>query len=119
MDEESPTPSLEVQLEMASRYAAAMHLAANRKVGVTARWLLIAGAAAAFFMHSLWPLGAAFALSVAVYFYLMNSCARFVERAIGMPPDAQAAASRRYKVDKEFARHVDAMSRAPGTLNGP
>jgi hypothetical protein len=110
MDAEAASPSLDEQTEMAFRYAAAMHLAANRRVGVTARWLLIAGAAAAFFMHSLWPLVAAFVLSVAIYFYLIRSCVRFVQRSTGMPPDVQAAASQRYKMDKDFARQVDAMS---------
>ena len=114
MDADEPSsPNLEEEkIEMQACYAVAMHLEANRKIGKIARWLTVVGVITCIYFHSLWPLAVAFGASIAAYFFIIQSCVRYVERTTGMPPDAQALFSRQYKTDRAFARKVDKLAPA-------
>lgn len=97
------------EFEILARYVVAMHLEANRKVGKFARVATILGILAAIIMSNYWPLVMALFLCVAVYFYVINSCIRFVKQRTGIQEDTQAFFSRRYKTDPQFAKEVDKL----------
>jgi hypothetical protein len=97
------------KVEMLALYAVSMHLGANEKIGKAARFVTIAAVLIAIYMSSFWPLVIAVVLCVAIYFYVIQSCVRFVERETGMPQDVQIHFSHRYKIDPQFAKEVDQL----------
>lgn len=103
-------PTDDERVETQARYAAAMHINANRRVGTIARGITIAGAIAAYYFGNFWFLIAALALCVVAYFLIIKSCVRFVARKTGMTPEIQAFCSRKYKTNPEFAREVDKLT---------
>jgi hypothetical protein len=108
----SDLPSDDERVEVQATYAVAMHLQANAKAGRAVRWFTVAAVVMAVYLHSLWPLAAGAILAVATYFFIINSCLRFVQSKIGMPSEIQAVFSRRYKTDVEFAQRVDRLAKA-------
>lgn len=104
------------KLEMAARYAVAMHLEANRKVGRAARVVTILAVITAIYASSFWPLAIGVLLCVAIYFYVIQSCVRYVNQQTGMPEDIQAFFSRRYKTDVQFAREVDELHKGGANI---
>ena len=102
-------PSQDEKVEMAARYAVAMHLEAYRKVGKLARIVTIVAILAAIYASSFWPLAIAVVICIAIYFFVIQSCLRFVERQTGMPQEIQAHFSNQYKSDALFAREVDEL----------
>ena len=110
MNPDESVPSQSEAAAAQARYAVAMHLQANRRVGILARWLSVGAIVAAIALHSLWPLALAVGVAIVSYLVIIQSCVRVVEQAIGMPPDVKAACSRMYKTDAEFARNVDSLA---------
>lgn len=104
------------KVELFARYAVAMHLEANRKVGRLARIVTVLAVIIAIYSSSFWPIAIALVLCVAIYFYIILSCVRYVERQIGMPEDMQAIFSRRYKTDVQFAQEVDELHKGGSIL---
>lgn len=104
------------KVEMLARYAVAMHLEANRKVGKLARIVTIVAILVAIIASSFWPLAIAVAICVAIYYSIIMSCLRFVERETGMPEEMQAYFSRRYKTDAQFAKEVDELHERGSTI---
>jgi hypothetical protein len=97
------------KIEMLACYAVSMHLEANRKVGNAAKIVSIVSVLFAIYVSSFWPIAIAVALCIAIYFFMIQSCLRFVEKETGMPQDVQATFSQRYKIDAPFADKVDAL----------
>lgn len=95
------------KMRTAGRYAVAMHLEANAKVGRIAWIVIVLTIATAVLMRSFWPIITGIALCVALYFYIINSCVRYVKRKTGMPDQVQGYFSRLYKTDSQFAVEVD------------
>lgn len=96
-----------------------MHLHANRKVGRAGLVILGFAIAAAAYFHSLWFIAGGLALWVATYFFVIQSCVRFVNRSIGMPPNTQAHFSELYKTDQNFARDVDKLANGAAKNENP
>ncbi|SPE43643.1 hypothetical protein SBA7_1620003 [Candidatus Sulfotelmatobacter sp. SbA7] len=105
--ENAGVPTEEEAAHYGRCYAVMMALEANRKVGKASRWILVGAVVGAIYFQNFWFLVAGFVLSVATYFYLTQSCIRFVERTIGMPPEVQTSFSIQYKKDAAFAKEVD------------
>lgn len=105
-------------IETASRYTVAMHLAANEKVGKAAWYVTLAAVATAIYLHSYWPLAVGLVSCVAIYFVIMQSCVRFVKEQTGLPAGLQATFSERYKTDPAFARDVDTMRKSAKNIVG-
>jgi hypothetical protein len=99
----------EEKIEMLGCYAVSMHLEANKKVGRVAKIITIISVLTAIYVSSFWPIAIAVTLCIVIYFYMIQSCLRFVERETGMPQDLQAIFSKRYKIDAPFASKVDAL----------
>jgi hypothetical protein len=91
-------------------YAVVMALEANRKTGHAALVIVIVAILGRIYFHSWWFIAGGIALCVATFFYLTQSCIRYVERTIGMPPDVQALFNQLYKKDPAFAKEVDAKA---------
>lgn len=106
-EESAGVPSDEEAGHYGGCYAVLMALEANRKVGKAPRWIMVGAIVGTIYFQNFWFLVGGFVLSVVTYFYLTQSCARFVERAIGMPPEIQASFNIRYKKDAAFAKEVD------------
>jgi len=104
------TPTEEEQAHVQACYAVAMHLHANKKIGKAWFAIAVVGIAAAVIFQSPWFIAAAIALVVVTYFFVIQSCLRFVTRQTGMPAEVQAAFSRKYKTDPAFAREVDKLA---------
>ena len=102
--------------EMAARYAVAMHLEANRKVGKSARVVTVLAIIIAIYTSSFWPLAIGLLLCVAIYFYVIQSCVRYVKQQTGIPEEMQAFFSRRYKTDVQFARGVDELHKEGASI---
>ena len=103
------TPTDNERAEVQARYAVAMHLHANRRVGTSAWVILILGAITGYYFENFWLMIVALALCVIAYFVIIQSCVRFVTQKTGMSPDIQAFFSRKYKTDPEFAKDVDKL----------
>jgi len=103
-------PTEDERIHAQACYAVAMHLHANKKIGKAWFAIAVVGIAAAVIFENLWFIAGAFALVVITYFFVIQSCVRFVMQQTGMPPDVQAIFSRRYKTDLEFARDVDKLT---------
>ena len=109
-------PSQDERVETASRYAVAMHLEANRKVGTLALVVTIVAILVAIYARSFWPMAIAVVICIAIYFFVIQSCLRFVERQTGMPQELQAYFSNRYKTDALFAKEVDELHKRGSIL---
>lgn len=95
------------KMKTAGRYAVAMHLEANAKVGRIVWIVIVITIVTAILMRSFWPLIAGLVLCIALYFYIINSCIRYVQRKTGMADHVQSYFSRLYKTDSQFAEEVD------------
>jgi hypothetical protein len=100
------------KVEILARYAVAMHLEANRKVGKISRIAMIVAVLIAVLLKSFWPLVAGIIFCVLAYFYLINSCVSFVEKHTGLSQELQATFSQHYKIDPQFAKDVDEFHRS-------
>jgi len=99
------------KVEAAGAYAVQMQLAASRRVGAIALALFAFGAVACWYAGTFWWLVAAAILASAAFHFVMQSCARFVSRTTGMPPEIQSHFARLYKTDAAFKVRVDALRR--------
>ena len=73
------------KVETLARLAVSMHLEAWKKVGNASMYVIILAVLAAIYGSSFWPLVIAAGLCVAITFYVIHSCRRYVERQTGMP----------------------------------
>ena len=97
------------KVETLARLAVSMHLEAWKKVGNASMYVIILAVLAAIYGSSFWPLVIAAGLCVAITFYVIHSCRRYVERQTGMPRAIQDFYYRRYKTDVQFAKEVDQL----------
>jgi len=98
------------RVNVQARYAVALHLHANKKIGTAWFAIAVVGVVAALVLQNFWFIAGAIALGAVTYFWIMQSCVRFITQQTGMPPDVQALFSRKYKTDPEFARDVDKLA---------
>ena len=94
---------------LAEKYAVSMHMHANRRSGFWGEIILVVVIASTFCLKSFWPLAVGLLAYIAIHFYLMLSCVKFVEQKTGLSTDEQAYFSRLYKSnsDPAFTKSVD------------
>ena len=89
--------------------AVAFRLHGNARASKVGFWILLIGASVAFWFHSYWFFGFGLAASFAAYFFISNSCVRYVERTMGISAGAQLMLVERYKADPDFKQAVDRL----------
>ena len=111
-------PSQDEKVQMAARHAVVMHLEAYRKIGMLVTIVVIATVIAAIIASSFWPFAIAVVISISIYFYVIQSCLRFVERQTGMPQELQAFFNNRYTTDVQFKKEVDELHKRVSAFSG-
>ena len=104
-------PTEEERVHTQACYAVAMHLHAKKRSTIAFQVCIGIGIAVAVYFKSIWFIGGALIVSIAIHVLLIQSCIRFVNRSIGMPWDVQAVFRDRYRTDQEFARDVNKLMR--------